>query len=64
VFFFYSNKGEAGKTSLLNCLLSSSDVYATHNAPDITDGINIKDWIIDLPDQTQLTYSMWDFGKI
>jgi hypothetical protein len=50
--------GEAGKTSLLNALIRRSE----HDAPDITDGINIKEWVVDLPDQTTLTYSMWDFG--
>ena len=31
--------------------------------PNVTDGIDIKDWVIDLPDGTNLTFSMWDFGK-
>lgn len=52
--------GEAGKTSLLNSLIDSSN----HSIkPTITDGIVIKDWTIELPDRTNLTYSMWDFGK-
>lgn len=28
----------------------------------ITDGINIQDWKVDLPDKTTLVYSMWDFA--
>jgi GTPase SAR1 family protein len=57
-----SNKvglGEAGKTSLLNAISKKSE----HDSPDITDGINIKEWEINLPDKTTLTFSMWDFGK-
>ena len=55
--------GEAGKTSLLNALMK------THNEneqvfvpPLITDGINIKEWEVGLPDKTKLTYYMWDFA--
>lgn len=51
--------GEAGKTSLMNSLISSS----RSRKPELTDGIDIKDWSIDLPDSTKLTYSIWDFGK-
>lgn len=31
--------------------------------PNVTDGIDIKDWVIDLQDGTNLTFSMWDFGR-
>ncbi|RMZ98086.1 serine threonine- kinase pats1 [Brachionus plicatilis] len=40
--------GEAGKTSLMNALISSS----RSRRPQLTDGIDIKDWSIDLPDST------------
>lgn len=52
--------GEAGKTSLLNSLSYTGD----HESPQLTDGINIRDWSIDLPDNSQLTFSMWDFGMM
>ncbi len=53
--------GEAGKTSLVNSLTNKSN---THQRPIITDGIDIKDWIVQLPDKSKLTYSIWDFGLI
>ncbi len=30
--------------------------------PNITDGIDIRDWKIDLADKTELSYSVWDFA--
>ena len=51
--------GEAGKTSLVNSLMNKAQ---THSRPDITDGIDIKNWVVDLPDNTSLTYSIWDFA--
>lgn len=54
--------GEAGKTSLVNSLVESAS--KAMKKPEITDGIVIKDWTIPLPDQTNLTYSIWDFGSI
>ena len=51
--------GEAGKTSLLNALIKRRK---SNQRPKITDGIDIKDWIVDLEDKSQLTYSMWDFA--
>lgn len=48
--------GEAGKTSLLNSLMSNANTK-----PELTDGIQIKDWLVELPDKSFLTYSMWDF---
>lgn len=51
--------GEAGKTSLVNSLIEKSNHMGR---PDITDGISIRDWAIKLPDQSDLTYSIWDFG--
>jgi Leucine-rich repeat (LRR) protein len=53
--------GEAGKTSLVNSLTTKSN---THQRPTITDGIDIKDWIVQLPDKSDLTFSIWDFGSI
>ena len=53
--------GEAGKTSLLNALRHNYE--QTYEAVSVTDGINIKDWVIDLDDNSKLTFSMWDFGK-
>ena len=35
----------------------------SYSAPQVTDGINIEKWVINLPDNSILTYSMWDFGK-
>ena len=57
--------GEAGKTSLLNALRSKGE--NTSLDVQVTDGINIKDWEIQLGvDGTEadnkLTYSMWDFA--
>ncbi len=54
--------GEAGKTSLLNALRRTAKANADFLPPPITDGINIKEWVVDLPDRTQLTYYMWDFA--
>ena len=51
--------GEAGKTSLLNALINKRQ---SKERPKITDGIDIRDWVVDLEDQSQLTYSMWDFA--
>ena len=51
--------GEAGKTSLLNALINKRQ---SKEKPKITDGIDIRDWVVDLEDQSQLTYSMWDFA--
>lgn len=49
--------GQAGKTTLLEVL------KGYQNKPtQVTDGINIDDWQIDLEDGTTLTYSMWDFA--
>ncbi len=59
ILIFKVGLGEAGKTSLLNALSKKDE----HDSPDITDGINIKEWEINLPDNTTITYSMWDFGK-
>lgn len=52
--------GEAGKTSLMNALITSD----VSNKPEITDGIDIKNWSINLSDQSRLNFSIWDFGKI
>jgi leucine-rich repeat kinase 2 len=52
--------GEAGKTSLINSLIKSS---SSSERPLITDGIEIKDWSIELEDKTNLTFSIWDFGR-
>ena len=35
-----------------------------NKTPEVTDGINIKEWRVPLNDSTDLVYSMWDFGKI
>ena len=51
--------GEAGKTSLLNALMKPN---RSNKRPKITDGIDIKEWIVDLEDKSQLAYSMWDFA--
>jgi len=50
--------GEAGKTSLISALIDKSGA----SRPVITDGIEIREWSIDLPDKSQLTYSIWDFA--
>ncbi len=51
--------GEAGKTSLLRSLIGGYTM-----TPQVTDGISIEEWNLDLEDQTVLSYSMWDFGKL
>jgi leucine-rich repeat kinase 2 len=54
--------GEAGKTSLLNSLMYSSEKDRSPERPQLTDGISIKDWTVRLPDESELVYSMWDFA--
>ena len=55
--------GEAGKTSLLNALRKGySNSEAAFVAPQVTDGIDIKEWEVNLEDNTKLTYYMWDFA--
>lgn len=57
--------GEAGKTSLLNALMSKKSGKKAGSeaiATSITDGINIKEWVVSLEDQSTLTYFMWDFA--
>ena len=62
--------GEAGKTSLLNALISFSPTSG-NDRPLITDGIDIKEWSVDtsqIANSKQessaepLVYSMWDFA--
>jgi leucine-rich repeat kinase 2 len=50
--------GEAGKTSLIHALINKNGA----SRPVITDGIEIREWSVDLPDKSQLTYSIWDFA--
>ncbi|RNA38605.1 serine threonine- kinase pats1 [Brachionus plicatilis] len=50
--------GQAGKTSLLRTLKGEQCDEST----ELTDGIEIDDWIIDLEDGSNLTFSMWDFA--
>jgi GTPase SAR1 family protein len=50
--------GEAGKTSLIHALINKKGA----SRPVITDGIEIREWSVDLPDKSQLTYSIWDFA--
>ena len=50
--------GQAGKTSLLRSLKGESCDENT----DLTDGIKIDDWVIDLEDGSTLTFSRWDFA--
>jgi hypothetical protein len=59
LFFLKVGLGEAGKTSLLNSLMNKVGAQR----PEITDGIDITEWSIDLEDKTKLVYSMWDFGN-
>ena len=58
-YYHFCVEIKAGKTSLLRRLISS---HRNYQAPQVTDGINIEDWVIDLENKTQLTYSTWDFG--
>ena len=51
--------GEAGKTSLLHALMNDP----SYKIPAVTDGIDIREWNVPLPDSTELVYSMWDFGN-
>ena len=53
--------GEAGKTSLLNALRKGYSNSET-GTPQVTDGIDIKEWEVNLEDNTKLTYYMWDFA--
>jgi hypothetical protein len=57
MFFFFK-----GKTSLVRALRSTSDNFEFEQT-ELTDGISIGDWSIGLDDGTQLTFSIWDFGK-
>jgi GTPase SAR1 family protein len=47
---------EEGNTS------STGGKNGTATATEVTDGINIRDWVIELPDRSELTFSMWDFA--
>ncbi|RNA31792.1 serine threonine- kinase pats1 [Brachionus plicatilis] len=49
--------GQAGKTTLLKSLKGNQDELS-----EVTDGINIDDWQVDLDDGSSLTFSMWDFA--
>ena len=44
---------------MLNALIKSRN---SNKRPQLTDGIEIKEWTIDLEDATKLVYSMWDFA--
>jgi leucine-rich repeat kinase 2 len=55
--------GSAGKTSLAMSLRDpKSRPTLKEQVPEITDGIIIKDWMVDLQDQSKLTFSVWDFA--
>ncbi|RNA37676.1 serine threonine- kinase pats1 [Brachionus plicatilis] len=49
--------GQAGKTSLAQALKGFKKEKC-----DVTDGISIDDWHVDLDDGSQLSFSMWDFA--
>ncbi|XP_062577865.1 uncharacterized protein LOC134239727, partial [Saccostrea cucullata] len=54
--------GDAGKTSLLKALTSTSKkTSGTQNAL-LTDGIDIKSWKVKVPDKGEIVYSAWDFA--
>ncbi|XP_062577173.1 uncharacterized protein LOC134239045 [Saccostrea cucullata] len=54
--------GEAGKTSLLQALMSSSKkTVGTQNA-QLTDGIDIKTWTVKSESGLDITFSAWDFA--
>jgi hypothetical protein len=46
------------RTSLLNALIKKT----ASERPVLTDGIDIKEWTINFDDNSNLVYSMWDFG--
>ncbi|XP_061180809.1 uncharacterized protein LOC133189455 [Saccostrea echinata] len=54
--------GDAGKTSLLKALTSTSKkTSGTQNAM-LTDGIDIKSWKVKVPEKGEIVYSAWDFA--
>lgn len=54
--------GEAGKTSLLQALMSSSKKTAGTQNAQLTDGIDIKTWTVKSEDGLDITFSAWDFA--
>ncbi|XP_064625808.1 uncharacterized protein LOC135486696 [Lineus longissimus] len=53
--------GGAGKTSLMRSLMSGDLKSPPIGSEGITDGIDIKSWVINRENQA-LTYSVWDFA--
>ncbi|KAL4228297.1 hypothetical protein ACF0H5_013728 [Mactra antiquata] len=53
--------GGAGKTSLVNALLSKDGKADLKHGEAITDGIDISTWTVKFNDE-QITYSVWDFA--
>lgn len=35
-----------------------------HEQPNLTDGINIEEWSVDIDENSKLKFSIWDFGNI
>nr|XP_022323918.1 uncharacterized protein LOC111124909 isoform X4 [Crassostrea virginica] len=54
--------GEAGKTSLLQALMSSSKKTAGTQNAQLTDGIDIKTWTVKSENGLDITFSAWDFA--
>ena len=54
--------GGAGKTSLLRALKSDTNKTQAATTEEITDGIDITDWTVGLPDGRHIQYSTWDFA--
>ncbi len=59
IFYESYEKKIYKRTSLLNALIKIS----AGDRPVLTDGIEIKEWNVKLEDNTDLVYSMWDFGR-
>ena len=66
MLFFCRFALKKGKTSLFNALTNSyrdyDGYYSNPYVPEVTDGIQIKQWEVNLDDNVKMTYSMWDFA--
>jgi Leucine-rich repeat (LRR) protein len=52
--------GASGKTSLANCLLDSMYGNKRKTAPDLTDGISIRNWVVPINnEESSLTFSVY-----
>ncbi|RNA35085.1 putative serine threonine- kinase pats1, partial [Brachionus plicatilis] len=54
--------GGAGKTSLIEAMMNNVLQDGNKPAPNLTDGISILDWKVDIADEQNLTFSVFDFA--